>query len=161
MRVCDLLTRAAEWYDAPGSALRAAAAGAALGGFASGAQWMRLGLETLRGRPCPSTAVNYQRLGLIKYGLAGGVAQPLQDLGVAKRDLPDADGVLHLGGQVEQSNQVADGGAVQTQARGQLFLGHAEAVAVEARQRLAVALDGARHVTEALSRVRQDLYLPS
>ena len=74
MRVCDLLTRAAEWYDAPGSALRAAAAGAALGGFASGAQWMRLGLETLRGRPCPSTAVNYQRLGLIKYGLAGGVA---------------------------------------------------------------------------------------
>jgi predicted MPP superfamily phosphohydrolase len=74
VRVRDLLTRAAERYDAPGSRLRAAAAGAALGGFASGVQWMRLGLETLRGRPCPPTAVNYQRLGLIKYGLAGGVA---------------------------------------------------------------------------------------
>ncbi len=35
---------------------------------------MRLTLETLRGRPCPPAAVNYQRLGLIKYGLAGGVA---------------------------------------------------------------------------------------
>ena len=47
---------------------------AALGGFASGAQWMRLALETWRGRPCPQTAFNYQRLGLIKYGLASGVA---------------------------------------------------------------------------------------
>jgi predicted MPP superfamily phosphohydrolase len=35
---------------------------------------MRLALETLRGRPCPPTALHYQRLGLIKYGLAGGVA---------------------------------------------------------------------------------------
>src|SRR5436309_3224139 len=37
VRVRDLLTRAAERYDAPRSPLRAAAAGAALGGFASGA----------------------------------------------------------------------------------------------------------------------------
>src|SRR6516225_5575308 len=74
VHVRDLLARAAERYDAPGSPLRAAAAGAARGGFASGAQWMRLVLETLRGRPCPPTAFNYQRLGLIKYGLAGGVA---------------------------------------------------------------------------------------
>src|SRR5713226_1624446 len=74
VRVRDLLTRAAERYDAPGSPLCAAAAGAALGGFASGAQWLRLALETLRGRPCPPTAFNYQRLGLIKYGLASGVA---------------------------------------------------------------------------------------
>jgi predicted MPP superfamily phosphohydrolase len=72
--VRDLLTRAAERYDVPGSPLCAAAAGAALGGFASGAQWMRLALETLRGRPCPPTAFNSHRLGLIKYGLAGGVA---------------------------------------------------------------------------------------
>jgi predicted MPP superfamily phosphohydrolase len=35
---------------------------------------MRLALEILRGRPCPATAFNYGRLGLIKYGLAGGVA---------------------------------------------------------------------------------------
>src|SRR5690242_15081070 len=35
---------------------------------------MRLALETLRVRPCPPAALNYQRLGLIKYGLAGGVA---------------------------------------------------------------------------------------
>jgi predicted MPP superfamily phosphohydrolase len=74
VRVSDLLAQAAQWYDAPGSPLRAAAASAALGGFASGAQWMRLALETLRGRPCPPTAFNYQRLGLTKYGLAGGIA---------------------------------------------------------------------------------------
>ena len=74
MRVRDLLSRAAERYDAPGSPLRAAAVGAARGGFASGAGWMRLALETLRGRPCPPTALDYQRLGLIKYGLAVGVA---------------------------------------------------------------------------------------
>jgi predicted MPP superfamily phosphohydrolase len=35
---------------------------------------MRLALENLRGAPCPATACNFQRLGLIKYGLAGGVA---------------------------------------------------------------------------------------
>lgn len=35
---------------------------------------MRLGLETLRGRSCPPSAFNYQRLGLIKYGFASGAA---------------------------------------------------------------------------------------
>ena len=70
----DLLARAAEWYDAPDSPLRAAAAAAAFGGFASGARWMRLVLETVRGRPCPPSPFNYQWLGLVKYGLAGGVA---------------------------------------------------------------------------------------
>lgn len=35
---------------------------------------MRLVLETVRGRPCPATAFNFQRLGLIKYGLAAGAA---------------------------------------------------------------------------------------
>src|SRR5258707_10990227 len=53
VRARDLLTRAAERYDATASPLRAAAAGAAFGGFASGAQWMRLALENVRGRPCP------------------------------------------------------------------------------------------------------------
>jgi predicted MPP superfamily phosphohydrolase len=74
VRARDLLARAAGRYDAPDSPLRAAAAGAALGGFASGARWMRLALETLRDRPCPETAFGYQRLGLVKYGLAGGAA---------------------------------------------------------------------------------------
>jgi hypothetical protein len=73
-RVRDVLARAAEEYDAPGSRLRAAAAGAASGGFTSGARWMRLALEALRSRPCPPMAFNYQRLGLIKYGLATGAA---------------------------------------------------------------------------------------
>ena len=35
---------------------------------------MRLALETLRGQPCPPTAFNFQRLGLIKYGLASAAA---------------------------------------------------------------------------------------
>jgi predicted MPP superfamily phosphohydrolase len=35
---------------------------------------MRLALETVRGAPCSLTPVNYERLGLIKYGLAGGAA---------------------------------------------------------------------------------------
>ena len=74
VRVRDLLTRAALLYDAPESPFCAAAPAAACGGFASGAQWMRLALETVRGRPCISSAIHFQRLGLIKYGLAAGVA---------------------------------------------------------------------------------------
>jgi predicted MPP superfamily phosphohydrolase len=74
IRARDLLTRAAEQYDALASPLRAAAAAAAFGGFASGAQWMRLALETMRGRPCVPAAFNYHLLGLIKYGPAAGVA---------------------------------------------------------------------------------------
>ncbi len=35
---------------------------------------MRLALETLRAKPCPPAAINYQRLGRIKYGLASGAA---------------------------------------------------------------------------------------
>src|SRR5262249_43956200 len=74
VRVRDLLTRAAERYDAPGSPLGAAAAGAALGGVASRARGVRLALGTPPRRPSPPPAANHQRLGLIKYGLAGGVA---------------------------------------------------------------------------------------
>jgi hypothetical protein len=69
-----LLVRAVEWYDAPGSPLPPAAAGAAGGGFASGARWMRLALETLRGCPLAATSCSYERLGWIKYGLAAGPA---------------------------------------------------------------------------------------
>ena len=88
MRARDLLTRAAEWYDAPGSPLQAAAARAALGGFASGAQWMSLAMETLRGRTCPPTAFNYHMFGLIKYGLAAGVAGLLWAVGRCAGHVP-------------------------------------------------------------------------
>jgi uncharacterized protein len=74
VRARPLLTRAAQWYDAPASPLHAAAIGAAFGGFSAGAQWMRLAMETLRGRPCPVTTFNYQLLGMIKYGLAVAIA---------------------------------------------------------------------------------------
>jgi hypothetical protein len=72
-----LLARAAEVYDAPASPLPAAAARAARRGFASGAEWMRLALAVLRGGPVvppPAPARGFQRVGLIKYGLAGGMA---------------------------------------------------------------------------------------
>ncbi len=71
-----LLARAAQLYDAPGSPLAPAARRAARSGFASGAAWMALALEALRGGPLlsPSPAPNFQFLGLAKYGLAGGLA---------------------------------------------------------------------------------------
>jgi predicted MPP superfamily phosphohydrolase len=74
VRAGDLLARAARRYDALGSPLPAAAAAAARGGFAAGAGWMRLALETLRGRSCPPATDDCGRLGLIKYALAGGAA---------------------------------------------------------------------------------------
>jgi hypothetical protein len=73
----SLLARAAALYDAPASPLAEAAARAALRGFNSGAQWMRLALAILRAEPVgvpPSApALSFQALGLIKYGLAGGM----------------------------------------------------------------------------------------
>jgi predicted MPP superfamily phosphohydrolase len=69
-----LLSRAAALYDAPESPLREAAAAAVWGGFASGAAWMRLALETQRGQACPPTSCRFGRLGVIKYGLASGAA---------------------------------------------------------------------------------------
>jgi hypothetical protein len=68
VRARDLLTRAAEQYHAPGSPLHAAAAAAAFGGFASGAQWMRLVLETMRGRPCSGCSSTVWRPGWRCYG---------------------------------------------------------------------------------------------
>jgi hypothetical protein len=69
-----LLTRAALLYDAPDSPLRPAASSAVRQGFASGAAWMQLALETLRCQPMSPPNENFQRLGAIKYGLAGGAA---------------------------------------------------------------------------------------
>jgi hypothetical protein len=72
----SLLARAAELYDEPGSALAEAAGQAGRRGFASGAEWMRLALAVLRGKPVetfPSRS-NFQALGLVKYGAASAVA---------------------------------------------------------------------------------------
>jgi len=69
-----LLTRAALLYDAPDSPLRHAASVAVRQGFASGADWMQLALETLRGQPMTPSNVSFHRLGAIKYGLASGAA---------------------------------------------------------------------------------------
>src|SRR5258708_24957739 len=73
-RVRDLLSRAAALFDAPHSPLREAAPRAGRRGFTSGAAWMRLALETVRGVPCPLRGPGYGHLGLIKYGLAAAAA---------------------------------------------------------------------------------------
>ena len=73
----SLLSRAAEVYDEPGGTLAHDARRAAWGGFASGAQWMKLALERHRGEPLgpPSVlAKNFHRLGAVKYAVASAVA---------------------------------------------------------------------------------------
>ena len=72
-----LLRRAAEVYDEPGGALAKAAGPAARGGFASGARWMQLAMERLRGEPLPPLSPpvpNFQVLGVVKYTLASAAA---------------------------------------------------------------------------------------
>src|SRR5262245_61151775 len=76
VRAGALLARAAELYDAPDSPLPAAARKAARGGFAGGAEWMRLVLGAVRGEalePIESPG-HYHFLGLTKYTLAGAAA---------------------------------------------------------------------------------------
>src|SRR5207245_4303660 len=73
-RAGTLLSRAAALFDAPHSVLRAMAPRAGRRGFTSGAAWMRLALETVRGIPCPPQGTSFGRLGLIKYGLASAAA---------------------------------------------------------------------------------------
>src|SRR6185369_16733832 len=65
-----LLIRARGLYDDPATGLAAVAPQAWRGGFASGAEWMRLVLEQLRHQPVTPVNVRFQRLGLIKYGLS-------------------------------------------------------------------------------------------
>ena len=71
----SLLKCAVAVYDAPDGALAVAARQAARGGFAGGAEWMRLAMERLRGVPIarPATA-NHTVLGTVKYGAASAVA---------------------------------------------------------------------------------------
>src|SRR5207237_877453 len=65
---------AAALYDAPHGCLRQTAPRAWRRGFASGAAWMRLALETVRGIPCPPPRAGHGRLGFTKYGLAAAAA---------------------------------------------------------------------------------------
>jgi len=65
-----LLIHARGLYDDPATGLAAVAPMAWRGGFASGAEWMRLVLEQLRHQPVTPVNVRFQRLGLIKYGLS-------------------------------------------------------------------------------------------
>jgi predicted MPP superfamily phosphohydrolase len=80
-RAGDLLRRAGAVVDTPGSGLAPAARGAWRGGFASGGGWMRQVLEHLRGSPLPCPPRGLNRLGVVKYGLAGGAA--LASIGLA------------------------------------------------------------------------------
>lgn len=67
----SLLRRAATIYDEPGGVLAKAAGPAARGGFAAGAEWMRLALERLRGAPVETaTTPNFTFLGTAKYAAA-------------------------------------------------------------------------------------------
>lgn len=84
-RARDLLRRAREVYDAPGSVLKAKAPCAWRSGFASGGRWMRQALEQLRGRPLPGAHRDLNLLGTMKYALAGIAALAFVVLAVLLR----------------------------------------------------------------------------
>lgn len=72
-----LLSRAAAIYDTPDSMLAKTAGMAARGAFATGAEWMALAIERLRGESLktPLSALpNFQLLGVLKYSAAITVA---------------------------------------------------------------------------------------
>ncbi len=69
-----LLRRAREIHDDPACPLGPASRDAWRGLFASGGDWMRLSLAHVRGRPLPAPVLDFEALGLIKYGLAAGAA---------------------------------------------------------------------------------------
>lgn len=79
-----LLARAARCYDEPRHGLASAAAIAARGGFAGGAEWMRRALGVIRGAP-PNGAARFTRLGVVKYALASGAALLLPAIALALR----------------------------------------------------------------------------
>jgi hypothetical protein len=72
----SLLKRAADIYDAPDSPLAKAAAHGASRGFQSGAEWMKLAMETIRGRALEPVErmPNFHFLGIAKYTAASVVA---------------------------------------------------------------------------------------
>lgn len=66
----NLLEQAAAYYDDPRYPFEQAARDDGWRtGFVSGAEWMRLAMETLRGEPVPRVKAPFQRIGIIKYGL--------------------------------------------------------------------------------------------
>lgn len=66
-----LLAQARTLYDDPKLPFaQAAEQDAWRNGFVSGAAWMRLVLEHLRGESLPTVTADFQRLGMIKYALA-------------------------------------------------------------------------------------------
>jgi predicted MPP superfamily phosphohydrolase len=70
----SLLIEAAALFDAPANGLAELGRRAWRSGFASGGRWMRQALEQLRGQPLAGSAVDLNRLGLLKYGLACAAA---------------------------------------------------------------------------------------
>jgi hypothetical protein len=65
----QLLAHARNLYDNPATGLSHGARQGWRHGFASGAEWMRLVMEQLRGCSLPAGDAPFQWLGLIKYGL--------------------------------------------------------------------------------------------
>ena len=61
-------------YDDPGCPLAASATTAWRSLFASGGRWMQQALARARGVSAPESKTAFNRLGFIKYGLAGGAA---------------------------------------------------------------------------------------
>jgi hypothetical protein len=71
MPAANLLARAQQLYDDPSLPFAVYAREKAWrGGFASGADWMRLALSHIRQTSIPAVGAPYNLLGLIKYGLA-------------------------------------------------------------------------------------------
>lgn len=71
----QLLAEARKLYDDPRLPFADGAANDGWrNGFSSGAEWMRLVLSHVRGGVAPQGSASFQRLGLIKYGLASSAA---------------------------------------------------------------------------------------
>jgi predicted MPP superfamily phosphohydrolase len=68
----QLLRRAAALFDDPALPLAAAAEGSY--DFSTGARWMHLAMETIRGTRLPAMAPGFQLAGIVKYALASGAA---------------------------------------------------------------------------------------
>ena len=66
----SLLREAAVYFDARHNGLAQSAPAAGKRGFASSGEWMREALRVIRQNALPAPALNFQTLGLVKYGLA-------------------------------------------------------------------------------------------
>ena len=73
-RAGNLLSRARAMYDDASCPLAIAATTAWQSGFSSGGRWMQQALAYMRDTVVPAPLEGFNRLGFIKYGLAGGVS---------------------------------------------------------------------------------------